>query len=89
LGEKLATLLTHRHSQIPHNPKFNNKYLLESADAENLIPKLTEELLVHIQDFDELYLEIRDSKCLLLCLRPANYKDTLQLIEISQRLLAL
>jgi hypothetical protein len=50
---------------------------------------MTDELLLHIENFEELYLEIRDKKCLLLHLRPANYDDTVQLIEISKGLLAI
>ena len=89
LGEKLANLLTHSHTSIPHNSKFNSRYLLESTAPDVLISKMTEELLLHIENFDELYLEIRDKKCLLLHLRPANYDDTVELIEISKWLLAI
>jgi hypothetical protein len=89
LGEKIANLIIHSHTRIPHNSKFNSRYLVESTAADLLISKLTEELLLHIENFEELYLEIRDRKCLLLHLRPANYDDTVQLIEISKRLLAI
>jgi hypothetical protein len=89
LGEKLANLLTHSHTRIPHNSKFNNRYLLESTAPDVFISKMTDELLLHIEDFEGLYLEIRDKKCLLLHLRPANYDDTVRLIEISKGLLAI
>jgi hypothetical protein len=89
LGEKLANLLTHSHTRISRNGKFNSRYLLESTDPDALISKMTDELLLHIENFEELYLEIRDKKCLLLHLRPANYEDTVQLIEISKGLLAI
>ena len=89
LGEKLANLVTHSHTRIPHNSKFNSRYLLESTAPDVVISKLTDELLLHIENFEELYLEIRDKRCLLLHLRPANYDDSIQLIEISKRLLAI
>jgi hypothetical protein len=88
-GDKLVDLFTHSHTRIPHNSKFNSRYLLESTASDALISKLTDELLLHIENFEDLYLEIRDRKCLLLHLRPANYDDTVQLIEISKRLLAI
>jgi len=89
LGEKLANLITHSHMKIPHNSKFNNRYLLESTAPEVIISRMTDELILHIERFNELYIEIRDKKCLLLHLRPANYDETVQLIEISKELLAI
>ena len=62
---------------------------MESTAPDVLISKVTDELLLYIENFKELYPEIRDKKCLLLHLRPANYDDTVQLIEISKRLLAI
>jgi hypothetical protein len=62
---------------------------VESTAPDVLISKMTDELLLHIENFEELYLEIRDKKCLLLHLRPANYDDTVQLIEIAKGLLAI
>ena len=55
----------------------------------HIIGKLTDELLLHIENFEELYLEIRENRCVLLHLRPANYDDTVQLIEISKQLHAI
>jgi hypothetical protein len=75
--------------KIPHNSKFNNRYLLESTAPEVIISRMTDELILHIERFNELYIEIRDKKCLLLHLRPANYDETVQLIEISKELLAI
>lgn len=89
LGEKLVNLVTHSHTSIPHNSKFNSRYLLESIAPDVVISKLTDKLLLLIENFEELYLEIRDKRCLLLHLRPANYDDTVQLIEISKRLFAI
>jgi hypothetical protein len=89
LAEKLANLVTHSHTRIPHYSKFNSRYLVESITPDLLISKLTDELLLYIENFEDLYLEIRDKKCLLLHLRPANYNDTVQLIEISKRVISI
>jgi hypothetical protein len=43
LGEKIANLITHSHTRIPHNSKFNSKYLLESTAPDIVISKLSEQ----------------------------------------------
>ena len=85
-AERLANLITRNHTGIPHNKEFNKKYLIESVDPNAFIGKITDELLEDIQNFDELYLEIRGNRCLLLHLRAANYDDTMALIKIANGL---
>jgi hypothetical protein len=87
VGEKIVNLFTHNHTRLPQRGRW--EYLLESLSPDVLINKMTDEFLAEIQNFDELYVEIREGKCLLLHLRPANYEDTLKLIEVSKRLLVL
>ncbi len=89
IDEKLVDLFMNRHTKIPNANHFNRRYLVESTAPNLLISKLNEELLLLIENFQELYVEIRDKKCLLLHLRPANYDDTVHLIEIAKGLLAI
>jgi len=67
-------------------PGLYKKYLIESVDPSAFLSKLTDKLVEDIQNFDELYLEIRGNRCLLLHLRPANYDDTLGMIKIAKGL---
>ena len=50
LGEKIANLITHSHTRIPRNSKFNSRYLVESTASDLFISKLTDELLLHIEN---------------------------------------
>lgn len=87
MAEKLVNLFTHSQHKIAPNSKFDSKYLVESTNPDVLISRLSKEILSQMEHFNELHVEIRGRQCLLFHLRPANYEDTVQLIEIAKRLL--
>jgi hypothetical protein len=85
LTDKIVNILFHQNIKLKNKPLFNKKYLLQSVDKEKIIEILTDKLIDTLASFDDIFIEIRNNKCLIHYLRPVLENDGIILTEIAEK----
>ena len=88
ISSKLANLFIHFSIPLSNKPDFNKKYLIGTVNQVELEQSLSKNLINLISCDDDLIIEIKNNKCLMMYLHPIKKEDVLELLDLAEEWLA-